>query len=241
MGLLEEIISTLPDELPPLKVLNIGAFWTIAWADEAGMAITLRGKGYHGTGFPIPEAGDILQIDTPTLVRWALDPSTLRAGIGMAVLNAVLPRCPELETDLNAKDMLLEEGAGRPVAIVGHFPFVPDVRKVADPLWVLEMDPMPGDLSADKAPEVLPKAEVVALTSSAFVNHTIDDLLELCQSARLVVLLGGSTPLSPLLLEKGIALVAGVRFDDPERAIMDISQGATFRQIRGMRLVALAR
>ncbi len=241
MNLLEEIISTIPDSLPPLRSLVVGAFWTIAWAEEAGMAITMRGQGHHGAGFPVPQAGDLVRMDTAELVRWSLSPETLKASIGMAVLNAVLPRHPEMEVDLNAKEAIFTEGKGRPVAIVGHFPFIPELRHVADPLWVLEMNPAPGDLHADMAPEILPKAEVIGLTSSAFVNHTIDDLLELCRDARLVVLLGGSTPLAPLLLDRGIDIIGGVRFDDPSRAIADISQGATYRQIRGMRMVTISK
>jgi hypothetical protein len=47
--------------------------------------------------------------------------------------------------------------------------------------------------------------------------------------------------MAPLLLDHGIDIIGGVRFDDPQRAITDISQGATYRQIRGMRMVAIAR
>ncbi len=241
MSILQEIISTVPDTIPPLRALVVGAYWTIAWAEEAGMAITFRERRHHGGGFPVPEAGDLLRMETAELVQWALSPRLLRASIGMAVLNAVLPPHPELEFDLNVKEAIFAEGKGRPVAILGHFPFIPELRQVADPLWVLEMEPAPGDLSADMAPEILPKADVVGLTSSAFVNHTIDDLLDLCRNARLVVLLGGSTPMAPLLLDHGVDIIGGVRFDDPRRAMEDIGQGATYRQIRGMRMVAIAK
>jgi len=72
----------------------------------------------------------------------------------------------------------LKRGTGRKVAIVGHFPFTERVRQAAEPCWVVELHPRSGDLPAERAPEVLPQADVVALTGTSLVNHTFDDLRE---------------------------------------------------------------
>jgi uncharacterized protein (DUF4213/DUF364 family) len=241
MGVLEEIIGTLPEDLPPLRDIRVGPFWTAAWTDNASIAITIRPSRPPADGFPIPNAGELLDIPTSEIVHWALSPVPIRASIGMAVLNSILLPAPDLEVEIKAQDILMEEGAGKPIALVGHFPFVDELRKVADPLWVLELDPREGDLEASRASEVIPKSEIVAITSSAFVNHTIDELLALSKNARIVMLLGGSTPLSPILLEKGIDFVAGVRAFDPQRLLQSAGQGATFRQLQGIKLVTLVR
>ncbi len=60
--------------------------------------------------------------------------------------------------DLNAGEVILKEGTGRKVAIVGRFPFITQVGEAAEKLWVLEKSPVAGDLPA----EVLPQADVTA-------------------------------------------------------------------------------
>jgi uncharacterized protein (DUF4213/DUF364 family) len=126
------------------------------------------------------------------------------------------------------------------VAIVGHFPFIDRVRDAADRCWVLELHPGPGDLPADQAREVLPQADVVALTGTSLLNHTFDELIGLCRPDAYVLLLGPSTPLSPVLFEAGVNALSATRVDDIEQVLFSVGQGATFRQIKrrgGLRLL----
>jgi uncharacterized protein (DUF4213/DUF364 family) len=127
------------------------------------------------------------------------------------------------------------------VAIVGHFPFVRQARQAAAECWVLELDPRPGDLPADRAAEVLPQADVIALTGTSLINHTFDGLIGLCRPDAFVVLLGGSAPLTPVLFDRGIDVIAGTRVIDVPIVLQAVSQAATFRQIPGKRLLTMAR
>ncbi|MFO8011204.1 MAG: DUF364 domain-containing protein [Dehalococcoidia bacterium] len=43
----------------------------------------------------------------------------------------------------------------------------------------------------------MPRADVVAITSTSLINHTFEDLIQLCDANALVIMLGPSTPLSP--------------------------------------------
>jgi uncharacterized protein (DUF4213/DUF364 family) len=97
------------------------------------------------------------------------------------------------------------------------------------------MNLRPGDLSAEKAEEILPQADVIGITGTAFINHTIDGLLSLCQKDSWIIMIGGTTPLSPVLFDYGVDMVAGSRVTDPQKAIRCIGQGATFRQIDGIK------
>jgi uncharacterized protein (DUF4213/DUF364 family) len=56
-----------------------------------------------------------------------------------------------------------------------------------------------------------------------------------------VLLLGPSTPLSPILFDYGISVLSGSVVEDPETVLRLIGQGASFRQIRsqGVRLVTV--
>ena len=89
---------------------------------------------------------------------------------------------------------------------------------------------------------MLPQADVVALTGTSLINHTFDGLIRLCRSDALVLLLGPSAPLTPILFEAGVNAVSGTLVTDPERVLRSVGQGATFRQIKragGLRLLTL--
>jgi uncharacterized protein (DUF4213/DUF364 family) len=125
--------------------------------------------------------------------------------------------------------------------MVGHFPFIPKLRDVAAQLWVIEKYPMEGEYPAAAAADLIPRAEVVALTGSALINHTLDGLLSLCRPGAYVVVLGPSTPLSPVLFNHGATIISGARVIDEEAALRTIGQGAIFQQVQGTRLLTLAR
>jgi uncharacterized protein (DUF4213/DUF364 family) len=119
------------------------------------------------------------------------------------------------------------------VAIVGSFPFVPRLRDKVGELWVLERHPSEGELLSDEASRVLPEADVVAITGTALINHTLDGLLALCREDSAVMVLGPSTPLSPVLFDYGVDVVSGTQVVDVDLVLKLISQGATFRQVKG--------
>jgi uncharacterized protein (DUF4213/DUF364 family) len=166
----------------------------------------------------------------------------MKASIGMAAFNALLDVDLQACTEINAAEVILERGAGRRVVIVGHFPFVERVREAAEVCWVVERRPRPGDLPAHRAAEVLPQADVVALTGTSLINHTYHDLVRLCRPDAFVLLLGPSAPLSPLLFQDGVDGVSGTLVVDPQRVLQSVAQGATFRQVKragGLRLMTM--
>jgi len=138
-------------------------------------------------------------------------------------------RCVEL----NAGDWLAERGQGKRVAVVGSFPFIPRLREEVGELWVLERHPSEGELLAEEARNVIPQADIVAITGTALINHTLDELLALCRPESSVMILGGSTPLSPVLFDYGVDVLSGTLVVNTDLVLTLISQGATFRQIKG--------
>lgn len=131
---------------------------------------------------------------------------------------------------MNASEVLKQKGAGKNIALEGHFPFIPRLRDVAQNLWVIEQNPAEDEYPALSADEFIPQADVIALTGSAIINHTLDDLLSLCDPDALVVILGPSTPLSPILFDRGANIIAGSQVIDENAVLNCISQGATFQQ-----------
>jgi uncharacterized protein (DUF4213/DUF364 family) len=205
-----------------------------------GLASTLRAET-HDEGPPVRQPGRLREHRGRELAKWLRSPRILEASIGMAVFNALLEVDESACTNLNAEEVIVQQGAGRRVAVAGRFPFVERVRQAAESCWVLELRPRLGALSAAHAEEVLPQADVVALTGTSLFNHTFDDLVSLCRPEAFVVLLGASAPLSPVLLEHGVDAVSGTKVVDVPAVLRAVGEGATFRQIPGKRLLTMMR
>ena len=159
----------------------------------------------------------------------------------MAAINSLLDVDESHAVEINAANVLAERGRDRNVALVGHFPFIPRLREQVGQLWVIEQRPAEGEHSAAAATDLIPQADVVALTGSALINGTLDGLLALCRPDALVMVLGPSTPLSPVLFDHGATLISGTRVTDEAAVLRTVGQGATFQQVEGVRLLTLER
>lgn len=242
MKAIEALLESL-DTDAPVRQIVVGAFWTQVVLDteppRGGLASTLRAET-GGPWPPVVEPGRLQDRSGRALAELLRSDRILQASIGMAAYNALLEVNEAPLTEVNAEEVIVERGAGRRVAIVGHFPFIERVREAAGECWVLELRPGRGMLPADQADVVLPQADVVALTGTSLINHTIDELLGLCRPDAFVLLLGPSAPLTPLLFDLGVDAVSGTRVDNPDRVMLSVAQGATFRQIKrngGLRLL----
>jgi uncharacterized protein (DUF4213/DUF364 family) len=238
---IEALLNDLKTDAPVRQVL-VGAFWTAVVLENGrcGLASTLRAES-HDEGPPVRQPGRLREHSGCELASWLRSPRILEASIGMAAFNALLDVNEAACTELNAEEVIVQRGTGRRVAIVGHFPFVERARQVAKVCWILELRPRPGDLPAVQAEDVLPQADVVALTGTSLLNHTFDDLIALCRPESFVVVLGASTPLSPILLDRGVDAISGTKVVDVPAVLRAVGEGATFRQIPGKRLLTMMR
>jgi len=238
--ILDDLIGSLGGDAPAREV-RVGRFCTGVWSRACGLASTGGlGDHEHGVTF-VQDAGSMVGRSGRELARLAYSDSPLEAGIGLAAINSLLEVDETLCREINAGDLLIERGRGKKVALVGHFPFVPALREAAARLWVLELRPQPGDVGAEEAVAILPQADIVAITGSAFINHTVERLLGLCQAGSLVMVLGPTTPLSPVLFDHGADVISGTQVVDAELALRCLSEGATFRQMKGIRLLTMER
>ena len=246
MGITQAILDTLPDGV--VRDVRIGLHWTAAVVEvegevRCGLAATLRRQGGHELGPAVPRAGELESYSGRELADLALAPEPELSSVGVAALNALAPRNPRAWREGNAEEILARLGKQKRVALVGHFPFVQRLRPRLGSLDVIERDPREGDHPESAAPEILPHADVVAITGMAFVNHSLEGLLELCSPESTIMVLGPSTPLSSVLLDASVALISGSIVTDIDRVLRAVSQGAGFHQVHqaGVRLVTLAR
>lgn len=235
------IIDALLNELnkdAPIHAILIGAHWTMVCSRHCGMAATTIDDFPHGQS----QVRDVGRLHTKTardLAEYARSNDLLEASIGVAAINSLVEVDESRAVEINAVEVLRKEGNSKNVALVGHFPFIPQLRPAVGKLWVLEQNPVGDDYPAEAAAELIPQADIVAITSSTLINHTLDGLLALCRPDSLVMMLGPSTPLTPMLFNFGVHYLSGSRIVDETAALRTIGQGATFRQVEGVRLLTI--
>jgi len=167
--------------------------------------------------------------------------SVPEAAIGMAAINSLLEVDESKCVELNARELIIEKGRGKNIAMIGHFPFIPKLREIAKELWVIEKNPQPGDYPEEEAKNLIPAADVLAVTGTAITNHTMEDLLKLKGKDTFVIALGDSAILSSILFDYGIDAISGTVVADHESALKCVSQGANFRQINGLKRMTMVK
>jgi hypothetical protein len=237
MTILDDLLESLTQDARVRSVL-VGSHWTIVCSRGCGMAATMRAEHPHGHN-AVRDAGRLHEKSALELAAYARSEQPLEVSIGVAAINSLIQVDPGRTVQINAVDVLAEQGKGKNVALVGHFPFIPRLLPAVKNLWVIEQRPLEGEFPAEAAADLIPQAEVVAITGSALLNHTLDGLLALCKPGVPVMVLGPTTPLSPVLFAHGASMLSGVRVVDEEAAMRTVAQGATFQQVEGVRLVTL--
>jgi uncharacterized protein len=235
MSILDELLNNLDMDVPVRTVL-VGAHWTVVCSRHCGLAATLMSSHPHGH-MQVREVGRLHQKSARELAELARSDELMEASIGVAAINSLLDVDESTARVMNASEVLVSRGQGKNVALVGHFPFVSQLRQAVGQLWVIEQQPMEGEFPPEAAADLIPQADIVAITSSTLINHTLDGLLLLCPPQATVMLLGPSTPLSPILFDHGAAIISGTRVIDEAAVLRTVGQGASFRQVEGVKLL----
>ena len=238
MKILDNLILNLQENDFQVRSVHTCVFWTAVVSKHCGLSSTFRDEGpSHDRG--VRDVGNLTQKTALELAEYAKSNSLLEASIGMATINSLIDIDESKCIEKNAFEIILEKGKGKNVAVVGHFPWIPKLRERIKNFWVLEQRLREGDLPAEEAERILPQCDVVGITGTSFINHTIEGLLNLCKEAY-VLLVGPTSPLSPILFDHGIDAICGSKVIDVEKVTRSISEGATFKEITGVKLLTMS-
>jgi len=240
MKVLDDLIATL-DTGAEVRDVRMGLFHTAVLTRNCGLAATLPRDALQQAQPSVEDPGRLLGKSSLELVRMAYSDKILEAAVGMAAINSLLEVNEKQCRELNASQLIAERGKDKKVAIVGHFPFVPHLREVAKQFWVIEKNPREGDFTEAESENLIPQADVVGITGTAFTNHSIEKLLRLCRPDAYVVIVGDTAPLSPVLFEHDINAISGTKVTNPYLALNCVSQGATYPQIKGIRQLTMVK
>jgi uncharacterized protein (DUF4213/DUF364 family) len=239
LKILDDLFLSLKGNDFPVQSVHTCVFWTAVITKHCGLSSTFRDEGpSHERG--VRDVGNLTRKTALELAEYAKSGSLLEASIGMATINSLIDIDESKCIEKNAFEIILEKGQGKNVAIVGHFPWIPKLKGKTKNLWVLEQRIREGDLPAKEADRILPQCDVVGITGTSFINHTLEGLLNLCKGVY-VLLIGPTSPLSPILFDYGINAICGSKIIDPDKLIRSISEGATFKEVTGVRLLTLTK
>ena len=222
--------------------LRVGSFWVVVRTVlGTGVASVLRSEDHLHGSKPIGAAGELHRWTPLELAGLLRSNSPPESAIGLAAANALVgPTATGLREE-KAVAILREQGRGRKVAMIGHFPFADGLREDCDHLWIFErgLNRRQDDLGEEAMEQLLPQADVVAVTATTLLNRTLPAVLAEVREDAFVMLLGPSTPLTPALFRFGFDVLCGTVIDDPETVLRAVEQGAVTSQITGVRRVCL--
>lgn len=239
MTILEELIQSIKGDAPIRQVI-VSTHSTVVCSRGCGLATTQLSTKPHGEEF-IRDAGSLHFKSAKELAQYALSANPLEASIGLAAINSMLEINQKELQPMDAVDLAIKLAVGKRIVFVGHFPYIPKVSRVATECRVLELNPVEGEYSPERAKDFLPQAEFVILTAVTIITHALEYYLSLCSPKTIVMLSGPSTPLSQLLFNYPINILTGLIIEDEAQVVRAVSQGANIRQMRGIRKVTISK
>jgi uncharacterized protein (DUF4213/DUF364 family) len=240
MEILNSILKNIKEDAPVQEVRR-GIHWTAVVSRRCGLASTMaQGGCNHGeTG---GMEGSLTEMTALGLARYCLDDNIAKASLGLAAINSLLDIDPNRYADVDGLQIVKDMGKGKNVSIIGHFPFLDALAREAKNLWIIEKQPRPGDYPEEKGNDFLPQSDIVVISSTTLINNTLPGILGLCRTGSIKMLLGPTTPLSEVLFEYGIDMLAGSVVTEKDVVLRSVSEGATFMQLKmkgGIRFVSI--
>lgn len=226
MPLIDDLITANSENNPKIKDIRVGVSWTGVHGKYGGVAKTYGIPVVHGNY--TYDMGNLTNKTALELAEYARSWNLVEASIGMAAINSMIK--PRGKKDINAQDLILEEGKNKKITMVGKFPKIDEIRSVARELWVLESDPTllnpkEGIITESAAEYVIPGSDIIVITGSTIINKAMERYLKLAiHEDAYTIILGPSTPMSDVLFDYGANMLAGVEIVDPEAILRKISQ-----------------
>lgn len=203
----------------------VGLNWTLVLGPKgAGMAHTpARGTaGCRSLPRPGTYAGQPL---AALAALWTSD-NVFERAIAVAAVNAHWNRYDIEGSAANGLDLI--ENHGKRTVVIGRFPGLADrLSGIA----VVEREPRLGEFPESALPDLLKDAQFVAITASSIVNGSLPGILALCKDA-FVLVIGPSTPLSPMLFDHGVDALSGFVVRDIDKLVQAVSEGAAVATLR---------
>jgi uncharacterized protein len=231
MKIISDILNSIKTDSTVKEVLR-GLHWTAVVSKHCGLASAMPQETCDHREEENESSGLLTDMTALKLAQFIYSSDTSKASLGLAAINSQLELNSEKCSDINGIDLLCEKGRDKNISVIGHFPNLDKLGSAAKNFWIIEKHPLPGDFPEDSIREFLPQSDIVIISSTTLINHTISNILNLCKENSIKMLLGPSTPLSEVLFDHGIDILSGSIVTDKDTALKYISEGANFIRLK---------
>ena len=184
-------------------------------------------------------------IDSPVLAEQGVSVAAINAYYNQFAYLRSLEEQGKITIDTTSNSFI-EYGEmvdGKDVTFVGHFCGLEQFMTKAGSVSILEKNPQPGDIPAEKCDEVIPGTDYVFMTGATLANGTANHLLELCnmKDNTKAIFVGPTTTMSEVLFEHGAAELSGMVITDQQAALDAVLGGdhkAIFATGQKIRVIA---
>lgn len=191
----------------------------------------------------MPPAGHFEGKPVSEMINYSLDPNVLKSAIGIATLNNLSQwivesgneREYELVKDKDGFD-LLDIQPHETVSLIGAFgPYIKRLKSMGNPFYIIEKNRQtlrPDEMKYFK-PEsqmktAIENSQVIIITGTAIVNHTIDAVLSWINHEKRTAIIGPTASMLPdAFFRRGVNVMAGVRILNPDLMLKILKQGGS--------------
>ncbi len=193
-----------------LDGLDIGLSYVLR--DRLPAGCSAFGFAQHIIGQPALEAGRLVLEGRDDAQR----------GMGMAVITAATRRLNLPDEPATPTPFGLQVHPADRVGMIGYIPPVAEqLARMDAKVFIFDkgLSVSGGDgatqvMDISRQAEILPQCDLMIITGTTLINGSIDKLLDLCQKAREIVLVGSSTPmLAEAFKGTGVTALAGSWWD----------------------------
>lgn len=160
-------------------------------------------------------------------------PSGFSISLGFAALNAGnAPDPNHIEpSNFPADELIARLGRNKITGLVGDFPFIKNLKTRVGTFHLFELRAIPDAVPRDQWERVLAELELFAITGTALLTRSMAWFLSRAPQAQIVIL-GPTTPFSPVLFRHGADYLCGSVVTDIEKVAQGIRAGLPFKQVK---------
>ena len=229
--------STIKDAVVGLSLMGVALD-----NGNIGISYVLREQLPAGCSV-FPYAQNLIGKPAIEIANWLLNgQDDLQRGLGMAVITAASASQNLHDVDHSDLSFGIQVLPTDTVGMIGYIhPIAREFRMKAQKVIIFdkglsEREPNSKEVFlVQDQPKILPDCDIVILSGTTTVNHTIDELLPLCTKAREIIMVGASTPMFPdAFKDTKVTILAGAwwKKDKKDEIFKNISLASGISQLQ---------
>ncbi len=229
----ELIFERCKNEAEQIKVVDvrIGLGYTLVELENSmcGLSYSFTKELNIKTCTLLESAGELIGKKALCLLERIFSYNLLDASLGLACANAIInSKVSDKDIDITAQITSKDK-----VVMVGYFsPLVKQIKDKTERFIICERDSREGTLPDYAAYFEMQDADVVIITATSIINKTIDNLLEHTQKARIVSIMGPSTPMDREIFKNRATHLCGSVVSNIKLAKDVVSQGGGTKKLK---------